>query len=93
MHTVTETITNAANAVAGDEAAVTALFGSAAINLAIIAEAVSKLQHSNPDPTKPLSLRDLDPTEISAIEKLRTGNFKVVSNHVNPSDRDGDAMS
>lgn len=55
------------------------LLGGAAINLALIAEAVAKLVDKNPDPTKPVSLRDLSPDECKTIEALRSGDFVVVS--------------
>lgn len=54
------------------------LLGGAAINLAIIADAVTKLVEKNPDPLKPVSLRDLSPEERTVVEALRAGDLLVV---------------
>jgi hypothetical protein len=63
----------------GDETIGALLLGGAAINLAIIANAVSKLVEKNPDPLAPVSLRDLSPEERETLEALRSGEFVVVS--------------
>jgi len=82
MNTVDEVTANAQDlaqdANSGIERTSALLLGGAAINLAIIAEAIPKLLASNPDPKAPLSLRELSKEERETIEALRSGSFVVV---------------
>lgn len=57
----------------------TVLVGSVILDLKRVADAVEKLAKSNPDPTAPVSLRDLSPEERETIEALRKGDIKVVA--------------
>lgn len=87
MHTVTETKQNAemlartGGDMAGRETYTNLLLGGAAINLAIIAQGVAKLMIANPDPTAPMTLRDLSPEERTAVEALRNGDLKLTHGH------------
>lgn len=73
-----------------DEAAAL-LLGGAAINLAIIADAVSKLQAGMNGKPKdaPLNLRDLTDEERRVIEALRVGDLKVVRHNVHGREDQG----
>lgn len=53
------------------------LLGGALLDLNRIADAVEKLQLSNPDPSKPLSLRELNPAETRVITALRDGTLTI----------------
>lgn len=54
------------------------LLGGVAINLAVIAEAITKIIDKNPDPTKPANLRDLTDEEKRVVEALRKGDLALV---------------
>lgn len=56
----------------------TVLLGGVLIDLNRIANTVEKLMQSNPDPTKPMSLRDLTEGEKHVVEALRKGDLKVI---------------
>ncbi len=83
MHTIKEVSTNAQLAVAACddeyERVGALLLGGAAINLAIIADAVVKLQADMTGKPKdaPLNLRDLTDEERRVVEALRAGDLTV----------------
>lgn len=69
-----------------DEAAAI-LLGGAAINLAVIAEAITKLQADMTGKPKdaPLNLRDLTEEERRVVIALRDGNLAIVTNETTGS--------
>ena len=66
--------------------ALTVLVGGMLCDLRRIAAAIEKLAKANPDPTQPLTLRDLTVKEREIVKALRSGRIDVLYSSSKPDE-------